>query len=150
VQALGHIAIAAIIQQFVDDNGRAITLGNVVFIPDDQSGGDATLAHEFTHTEQLRELAVEFGKVLGYGIFYGVETYDEFKDLMQQHDSDNPDNPYYTGDVAWNPRNWESYTFEQQAQIVSFAEFPNSNVSAFTFLSAQTIVPYTIKWAMLP
>ena len=80
----------------------------------------------------------------------GVETYDEFKDLMQHHDSDNPDNPYYTGDVAWNPRNWESYTFEQQAQIVSFAEFPNSNVSAFTFLSAQTIVPYTIKWAMLP
>jgi hypothetical protein len=147
---LTHIEIAALIQQMCDKFHFAITIGNVVFIPDNESLGDdpGLLAHEFTHTEQIREMVQEWGVPLGYELFYGAEGILQTIHLAH-HALDDPMNPYFTGDIATHPQDWTSYNFEAQAEIVSIAEFPDESTAPLQ-AAAQRIAPYTVTWVELP
>jgi hypothetical protein len=87
--------------------GRAIALGNHIFIPDRHHGDPAVLAHELTHCAQYQE----WGPVR----YYARAIVAQLRDLVYRKLAIGS-SPYHYQVQAGKP--FAEYGMEQQAQMV--------------------------------
>jgi hypothetical protein len=87
--------------------GRAVTLGNHVFLPDDCAREVPVLAHEVTHCGQYQEW--------GAWAYFSRGAIDQLRDLLHRT-LGLGENPYsYQVEIG---KPFEAYGMEQQGQIV--------------------------------
>jgi len=91
--------------------GRAVTLGNHIFLPSGQSQDVPTLAHEMTHANDYQVLAAAMGAGKGSVAYAAVAGVDRVSEMTGG-------NPYALPGQLTSSRPWGSYGFEQRAQIV--------------------------------
>jgi uncharacterized protein DUF4157 len=87
--------------------GRAVALGNHVFLPDDCARGVPVLAHEVTHCGQFQEW--------GALAYFGRGAITQLRDLLHRTLGVG-ESPYTYQLESGKP--FEAYGMEQQAQIV--------------------------------
>jgi hypothetical protein len=87
--------------------GRAVALGNRVFLPDRCEGDLATLAHELTHCAQYQ--------AWGPGVYFARGLITQLRDLVH-HTLRVGSSPYSYRVKPGKP--FRSYGMEQQAQMV--------------------------------
>jgi hypothetical protein len=87
--------------------GRAVTLGNHVFLPDDSAREVPVLAHEVTHCGQFQEW--------GALVYFGRGAITQLRDLLHRR-LGLGESPYrYRVEIG---KSFEAYGMEQQGQIV--------------------------------
>ncbi len=143
----GRVGIAWLTQKLVDLNKRAVTMGDIVFVPEDGTQtNDETLTHEFTHVEQQREKDEQVGSKWGEARFYGTELGLQAQNSLSGVSTTLASDPYDINSVATSPRTFQSYNYEQQADLVAAAQNPSNSMHA----AATRIVPYTISFHVVP
>jgi hypothetical protein len=95
---------------------------------------------------------LEYGPIDGEFRFYGAEAALQAQYSLSQVAPSLVTDPYDISQIANDPQSFDSYNFEQQAQIVEAAldAQNSSSISPAVKAAAQNIAPFTVSFQVIP